>query len=134
MLLTGSLPHVRPLTSTASNLPDGLSLTTADAHTAVIGGTTAAGAAQSAPCTATVSATDGTYSASRTFVWNVAPRITLDLIDDQQSEEGDTVSLPVTAASPDGLPLTFSVSNLPDGLTLTTVDDHSALISGTIAT
>jgi hypothetical protein len=63
----------------------------------------------------------------------VDPRITVSWIDDQENLEGDAVALPVTATSPDGLPLTFTASGLPDGLSLVAEDEYSARLTGTIS-
>ena len=55
---------------------------------------------------------------------NQAPVITA--ITDQSGTEGEAVSLQVEATDPDGDPLTFSASDLPSGLSIST----SGLISG----
>src|ERR1700722_15220784 len=49
---------------------------------------------------------------------------------DHQSTEGDAIQLQVVASDPDGDPLTYSASGLPDGLTL---DGVSGLIYGTVS-
>ena len=140
LLVTFSPPD-SPLWFTAANLPDGLSLTTVNGHSTLITGTIAAGAAANAPFTTTISASDvapgqyGTYFSTQTFTWNVSSSLAVALapIDDQANIEGDSVSLQLTGNSPSGLPLTFTATGLPDGLSLTTVDDYTAQITGTIA-
>ncbi|WP_084418967.1 malectin domain-containing carbohydrate-binding protein, partial [Arenibacter certesii] len=58
---------------------------------------------------------------------NVAPAVIAP--DDQNSVEGDIVSLQVAATDPDGDALSYSATGLPDGLTI----DSDGLISGSIA-
>ncbi len=54
----------------------------------------------------------------------------LDAIADQSDDEGDTVSVPVTASDPDvGDVLSFSATGLPDGVTINT---STGTMSGTI--
>jgi hypothetical protein len=128
-----------PLFFTVTGLPPGLSVGTADNVTAQITGTITAGSADVVPYTVTVTATDvpagqfGTYSSAQTFNWTVSRRITVNPIDDQSNTEGDSVSLDVTATSPDSSPLEFTADGLPDGLSLVPVDAHTARITGTVA-
>jgi hypothetical protein len=117
-----------PLTYSADGLPDGLVI---DPQTGLISGTIAVGAANGGPYFATVTATDGTSSDSQSFFWDVASPVSVTPVGDQQNNEGDEVSLQVTAADQNGLDLTFSADGLPDGLS---IDPQSGLISGTIAT
>jgi hypothetical protein len=59
---------------------------------------------------------------------NLPPQLTTP--GDQQSPEGTSIRLQLVASDPDGDPLAYSASGLPDGLTL---DGVSGLISGTVA-
>ena len=61
------------------------------------------------------------------YVLNAAPEVTVP--DDQTNDEGDTVSLPIAATDPDGDPLTYSATGLPDGLS---INASTGLISGTL--
>jgi hypothetical protein len=123
--VTGISPDGLPLAFSAAELPPGLAI---DQTSGLITGTPAAGSA--GRYTPTVTVSDGTFSARADFVWDVAPRVALTPLPDQQNVEGDAVSLQVAAASPDGLPLTYSADDLPAGLS---IDSASGLISGTVA-
>ncbi|WP_405415753.1 putative Ig domain-containing protein [Maribacter sp. Asnod1-A12] len=120
---------------TATNLPDGLTI---DATTGLISGTITAGASDNSPFSVTVTVTDdGSPSEASTvsFVWNVtdvavvvneAPEVTNP--EAQSGMEGEEISLQILATDDDNL--TFTASNLPEGLT---IDSSTGLISGTIA-
>jgi uncharacterized repeat protein (TIGR01451 family) len=120
-------PDGNPIQYSADGLPDGLSI---QANTGQITGTIAAGTADSDSYDVTLTATDGTYSATQTFSWDVAPRITFADLSDRQNVEGATVSLQTSASSPDGLALQYGADGLPDGLS---IDSNTGLISGTLA-
>jgi hypothetical protein len=68
-----------------------------DAQTGLISGTIAGGAAASGPYQTTVTAKDGTSSASTTFTWQVSNPILVMNPGTQSSTEASTVSLPVLA-------------------------------------
>ena len=112
----------------ATGLPEGLRI---DTRSGLISGTLAFSNAESNEVTVTV--TDGADTDSVTFLWNVAnvnqPPI-LAAPGNQSHQEGDTVSLQVTANDVDGDPLTFDVASLPSGLSM---DSGSGLISGTLS-
>src|SRR4029077_10899789 len=81
----------------------------------------------------TVTASDGTLSASESFTWTVtnvnrAPTVTA--MTNQTSAENASISLAVTATDPDGDPLTYSATGLPEGLTISAA---TGLISGTLS-
>lgn len=119
------------ITYSAKGLPAGLSINTS---TGVISGTIATGASNSSPYTVTVTATDGTYSASTTFTWTIGaagtPVVTAPAT--QQNAEGDTVSgLQVTATQNGTATLTYSATGLPAGLT---INSSTGVISGTVET
>ncbi len=116
------------LTYSATGLPTSLSINTS---TGLISGTIADTADASGPYAVTVTATDGTDSASRSFTWNVDPRVTLETIDAQTNVPSDVVSLSVYASDAgSGSPtLTYSASGLPSGLS---INSSTGVISGTI--
>ncbi len=114
------------LTYTAAGLPDGLSIS----DTGLISGTISAGTSTNSPFATTVTATDGTYTNSVAFNWNVSNPVTLTNPGDQSNTEGDTVSLPLNGTDATGGTLVYTVVGLPAGLTL---DPHTGLISGTIS-
>ena len=116
------------LTFSATNLPPGLTI---NATTGEISGTLTGQSAGT--YTVDVSATDGFNTGSASFTWMVAD-ITTPVVTppaDQTNNEGDVVTgVTVTATDADGDTLTFSASNLPNGLT---IDATSGVISGTLA-
>jgi hypothetical protein len=124
--VSASSPGSNPLTFSALNLPDGVGI---NGTSGAVSGTISPGAANNGPFTTTVTASDGTYAGSQTFVWTVSPRIALAVIPDQSNLEGDTVSVQVSATSPDGHSLTYSVANAPPGVT---INSSSGLLQGTV--
>jgi cyclophilin family peptidyl-prolyl cis-trans isomerase len=115
------------LTFSATGLPNGLII---DPATGTISGTIASGAHTSSPFTTTVTASDGTNTASQTFNWTVFPGVTITPVSNQTNKEGDTVSVPVSAKAANSTALSFSATNLPAGLT---IDVATGLITGTIS-
>jgi hypothetical protein len=115
-----------PLTFSATGLPSGLSI---DAGTGLIHGTLAAGSADSSPITTTVTATDATFSGKATFTWTISHVVTINAFVNPTNVEGDMVNLPITASDTKMLPLTFSATGLPGGLS---IDAKTGVISGTI--
>src|SRR5262249_6287826 len=84
------------LTFSASGLPDGLDI---DPDTGEIAGTLPDLSANDSPSTVTVSVSDGTHSASQTFVWHVT-FVLLDNPGDLINLNGDSVTLPLHAFDP----------------------------------
>lgn len=115
-----------PLTFSAENLPDGLSI---DAESGLISGTVT----ELGSYATKVIVTDGEDSADAVFAWEIVepPNNLPEVTDpgDQTNTIGDTVSLQIEASDADGDTLTYSAENLPDGLT---IDSESGLISGTV--
>jgi len=116
------------VTYSATGLPSGLSI---DSNTGIISGTLPSSASSSTPYSVTVTASDGTLTAQQTFNWFVtAGVVTLTNPGDQTNNEGDNVSLQLSASDANNSTLTYQASGLPDGLS---IDSTSGLISGTIA-
>jgi Putative Ig domain len=110
----------------ALGLPAGLSI---DPDTGDITGTLATGTAEFGDFYVTVLATDGTSSATQTFVWKVTSPVTVTTPDDQTSSEGDSVSLQIDADATSGT-LVYAASGLPAGLS---IDPGTGEITGTVA-
>ena len=107
--------------------PPGLSI---DASTGLISGTIAVGAAnQGGFFFPTVIVSDGHSSNTASFNWSVSG-VNINLLADQQSSEGATVSVQVEAAGAGTLALSYAAAGLPNGLS---INPSSGLISGTIA-
>ncbi|MBY0230180.1 MAG: putative Ig domain-containing protein [Gemmataceae bacterium] len=117
------------LTFAAEGLPQGLSI---NASTGWISGTIPPGATSyGGPNIVTVTASDGTRSASQVFAWQVDTRISVTQVSDRTGMEGDAVTLPIYAGSPGGTgAFTYSASGLPDGLAISATTGQ---ITGTIA-
>ncbi len=112
-------------TFSATGLPSGLSISSGG----LISGTIAAGAAAQGPYDVTITASDGTYSATQTVAWSVAPAVTITDPGPQSNTEGDPINLQVNATDSAGTP-TFSATDLPAGLQMSS----GGAISGTVAT
>ncbi len=110
-------------TFSASGLPSGLSINSA---TGVISGTVGTGSGT--PYLVTVAATDGTYSDSQTFTWNVTP-LYLATPADQTNLDDDTVSLSLAAAYHGSGTVSYSATGIPDGLSLNT---STGSVTGTL--
>jgi len=126
--LSGSDPDGQTLTYSATNLPGGLSV---NASSGLISGTLSFTSAGSYNVTATVS--DGSLTNSKTFTWTVtnvnrAPTLTQPA--NQSGAENSSPSLQLAGSDPDGDTLTYSATNLPNGLSINT---SSGLISGTLS-
>ena len=126
--LVASDPDGTALTYSTTGLPAAL---TVNPTTGLIAGTLAAASAGSYTVTATAS--DGSLSDSRTFVWTVTNGNrppTLTQPPDQTSAEGESASLQLVASDSDGTALTYSATGLPAALT---VNPTTGLIAGTLA-
>jgi hypothetical protein len=109
-------------------LPTGLSI---NSTSGLITGTIANAAHNNSPFTATVTANDGSSSASQTFTWTVNPVVTVTNPGNQTNKVGDNVNLQIQASDAKGGTLTYGATNLPGGLT---INASTGLISGTVAT
>jgi hypothetical protein len=121
------------LTFSASNLPLGLQINPA---TGTITGTISYMAFPNSPYTVTVTVTDDApapLTDSVTFTWtltdvNVAPIVTDP--GDLTHAVGENINQQIQAEDPDGDPLTFTASQLPDGLS---IHASTGVISGTLS-
>ncbi len=125
-------PNGDPLRYAAANLPPGLSI---DAATGRVTGTIGARASASGPYAVTITATDDKgAAAAETFAWAVddlpptagAPIATTSVPDGQPVALIDAGS---HFADANGLPLTYSATGLPAGLS---IDPANGVISGTL--
>ncbi|MHB1423596.1 MAG: beta strand repeat-containing protein [Gemmataceae bacterium] len=119
----------KSLTYTAVGLPSGLSI---NSSTGLITGTISTGDSSGGPFVATVTASDGTYTSCVTFNWNVTDTtaLTMTVPSTQVNVGSDSANLQVTASDPDGDALSYSATNLPDGLN---IDPVTGIISGSLA-
>ena len=122
-----------PVSYSVSGLPSGLSLNVESDEilrdeVASIGGTITPGAA--GDYTVTVTASDGSDSSSFSFSWIVTSEFQLSDPGDQTSTDGSQVDLAVQTTGALGLPLTYSASGLPPGLS---VNATTGIVSGTIS-
>jgi hypothetical protein len=122
----GQDAHGSSLTFAATGLPSGLAI---NSNTGVVSGTVNAGADAHSPYTVTLTVSDASQSAETSFTWNIG-LISLAYPGVQISAVGDSVSLPLQAASASGSSLSFSATGLPDGLSINT---STGVVSGTLA-
>ena len=115
------------LTYAASSLPTGLNI---NASTGAITGTVALGDGANSPFSSAITVSDGTYSNSIQFNWDVSNSITLTNPGNQTNCEGDTVSLSLSASDSSGT-LSYAASGLPAGLK---INPSTGAITGTVAT
>ena len=113
------------LSYAATGLPAGLTI---DPQLGVISGTISLLAAEASPYQVTVTVLDGSDTLSVNFKWYiVAAPITLTNPGDQLTRAGILVNLPIQTHNPDGIPLTFSATNLPQNLS---INPQTGVISG----
>ena len=126
MSLSATDANSLSLTWGQSGLPTGLTL---NATSGLIHGTILAGAANAGAATPVITVSDGTDVASESFTWNLESAISLGSISNIQDTAGNSVSVSVSATDSNSLSLTYSASDLPDGVS---IDQTSGLITGTI--
>ncbi|HVS38569.1 MAG TPA: putative Ig domain-containing protein, partial [Gemmataceae bacterium] len=127
-LPTGGVdPDGDPLTFSASNLPPGLSI---DSNSGLITGAISSSATDGMPYAVTLSATDGTNTASQTFDWTVTHVFVVNP-GQQQNATGDSVILPINAGDNYGAPVTVTATGLPPGLSVNSVGNIVGTISNT---
>ena len=118
------------LSYTASNLPGGLSI---NSTTGLITGTPSL-ADQGNTYVPTVTVAAAGTTGSVYFSWSVGSAnatslVVGDTINTQNNVVGDSILLQVYSNDPDDLPLSYTASNLPGGLT---INSSTGLISGTL--
>jgi hypothetical protein len=124
--VSGSDATSGTLTYSALGLPAGLKI---NPSTGAITGTVALGAAADGPYTVFVTAGDGTYSATQTFTWTITSPVSITQPDDQSNNDGDTVSLAISASTTGSGTLTYSAQGLPPGLA---INPSTGDITGTV--
>jgi hypothetical protein len=123
--LTATDANGLSLTYSATALPPGLSI---NGSTGLISDMVVSSTADlSNPYAFTLTASDGTHSASQSFNWSVA-RLGLDSPGNQVSREGSSVSLSVAATDNVGTP-SYTATGLPAGLS---INASTGLITGTV--
>jgi hypothetical protein len=128
--VTASEPQGGPtLTYHADGLPAPLQIDS----TGLISGAIPVGASTAGPYGVTVTVSAGPYASSRSFTLVVNRTSdqppTLVNPGPQAGVAGDAVSLALAASDPEGDPLTFAATGLPDGLSL---DPFAGVIKGTL--
>jgi hypothetical protein len=132
--IQASQPDGDQLVYDASNLPPGLTI---DPNSGLISGTVdPTASALNTPCDVTVTARDidttQNVTASTSFNWTIAADNqvpTLTNPGNAVNAAGDSVDLLLSAADPDGDPLTYTASGLPAGLS---IDPSTGEITGVL--
>jgi PKD repeat protein len=109
--LTANDPDGDPLTFSAQGLPPGLSI---DVETGLITGTLSTTAAAGAPYLVTVTATDGIFSASVTFTWDVLPGLSISDVLVTEGDEGAVnavFTVTMSAARSQPVTVAFATAN-----------------------
>ena len=112
---------------TADTLPLGLEINSSSGD---ITGTVASGAAQYGPYMVTVTAGDGTASASMSFTSNIIDPVVISVPADQTNKEGDSVTLGISASDAYAGTITYGATGLPAGLS---INASTGAITGTVA-
>jgi hypothetical protein len=114
------------LSYSASGLPSDLSI---NSSTGVITGTLGSGATTSSPYSVTVTAGDGTYSASQTFTWTINPYpLVLASVATKYNVNGESTSFSLSASDATSGTKVFSATGLPSGYS---INSSTGEVSGT---
>ncbi len=128
--LTATTLSGDPVTFAAQNLPDGLSI---DPATGVISGTISALAGETRDYYSTIILTDRNDVLGVSVEWTIIPAgladyITVGGYGTQTNQDGDSVYVGPIGSASIGLPLNYTITGLPPGLSLS-----DGVLSGTIA-
>ncbi|MEP7377990.1 MAG: putative Ig domain-containing protein, partial [Chloroflexota bacterium] len=123
-------PDLDALTYSATGLPNGITI---NSTTGVFGGTLSFASAGTYNTVITVS--DGSLTDTDSFTWTVtntnqAPVFSTEF-GDRTDAEGALISFDADASDPDGTTLTYSATNLPNGIT---INSTTGIVSGTLST
>ena len=112
----GESSQLLNLSYSVQGLPAGFSVF----NNGYVGGTFSPADVTGSPYHVTVTATDGHYSTSTQFDWyaTAAGTVTISSPFPQQNTVGSSVHLQFNAATTSGHPLTYSATNLPNGLSI----------------
>jgi uncharacterized repeat protein (TIGR01451 family) len=124
--VSGSDATTGPLSYSALGLPAGLKI---NPTTGALTGTVAVGAAADGPYTVVVTAGDGTYAATQSFTWTITSPVSITQPADQSNDDGNSVSLAISARTTGSGTLTYSAQGLPPGLA---INPSTGAISGTV--
>ncbi|HEY7024449.1 MAG TPA: putative Ig domain-containing protein, partial [Candidatus Limnocylindrales bacterium] len=122
-------PDGNTLTYSATNLPSGITI---NSSSGVVSGTFDFSSAGTYNVTLSVS--DGALSDTDTFTWTVTntnqpPHFSTNF-GDRTDTEGTAINFDANATDPDGDALTYSATNLPDGIA---IDSTTGVVSGTLS-
>lgn len=133
LAIVGPDPDGDDVTWTATGLPGGLAI---DGNTGSITGTLGYDNSIGSPYAVTVRATDDGDPSEFTevaFSWTVTDNNRAPTVGnpgDRNNTEGDPVTFAMSGSDPDGDDLTWTATDLPDGLS---IDPDTGIISGTIS-
>ena len=111
-------------TFSATGLPTGVAI---NPSTGVISGTNRT---DFYAASVVVTVTDDTGSVSTSFAWNTSSGLILTTPPNQSSQVSQIINLPIHVSDTYGGTLTYSATNLPNGLS---INPQTGVISGTIA-
>ncbi len=127
LYIGGESSELLNVSYSVQGLPAGFS-----AGNGYVGGTFSPADVSSSPYHVTVTVSDGHYSSSIQFDWyaTAVGTVTISNPFPQQNNVGSSVHLQINASTTSGQPLTYSATNLPNGLS---INPQTGLITGTVA-